>query len=109
VLSIEHGIVGTWNKPTIYIKTLPGGHVTREGLERMLALYGDNRLTLDTYLEKCTKVHIEASGRASGEVFEILERPEYKCMQLDLEPLINLRPSEQKNLHQLDHENKLHR
>ena len=93
LLIVEHGILGTWNKPMVHIKILPGGHVTREHLGRMLALYGDRRLTIEIYLERCSKIRIEASGKVSQKVFEIFDRNEYKMMQLDLTQLFHLKPS----------------
>jgi hypothetical protein len=98
LLSVAHGVLGTWNKPTVYIKTLPGGNITREHLELMLTVYGDSRLTIETYLEKCSKIQLQASGRLSGEVLDIFDRKEYKVLQMDLTPLINLQPSELKGV-----------
>ena len=46
------GIDGKWNKTTVYIKIIPGGEMSRDDLRRILASYGDERLTIHTYLDK---------------------------------------------------------
>ena len=94
ILCIHKGIDGKWNKPSVFIKALPGGEMSREDLGRKLALYGDETLTIDTYLDKCKKVEIEGFGQVSDAVFEVFNRPEYQAMELDLTPLRNLKPSE---------------
>ena len=94
LIAIPDGIIGKWNKPTVYIKTVPGGLVCCEDVERMIALYADDRLTMDTYLDKCTIVKLEGFGRVSQTVFDVLDRPEYKELNLDLSALIALKPSE---------------
>ncbi|CAF1429950.1 unnamed protein product [Adineta ricciae] len=92
LISINNGIIGKFNKPTVYIKTVPGGNICAEDLERMLSLYDDERLTVSNYLDKCKNVKIAGCGQVSNEVFDVLNRPEYKSIGLDLSSLINLKP-----------------
>ena len=68
--------------------------MSREDFARKLASYGDTSLTVDAYLDKCKKIEIEGFGQVSDAVFEVLNRPEYQAMELDLTPLTNLKPSE---------------
>ena len=69
LLGIEKGIIDKWNKPMVYIKIVPGEKTSREDLDRMLASYGDKRLTIDTYLDKCKMIQMEGSGKVSEAVF----------------------------------------
>ena len=93
LMEIKNGIVGKFNKPTVFIKVVPGGNTSLEDLDRMLALYGDDRLTVQVYLDKCKKVKVEGCGKVSNDVFEIFNRSEYMSLRLDLSPLTNLKPS----------------
>ena len=94
LIAIRNGILGKFNKPTVYIKTVPNGDISLEDLERMLSLYGDDRLTVSKYLDKCKNVKIAGCGQTSQDVFEVLNRPEYQSLNLDLSVLVNLKPSE---------------
>lgn len=94
LVGIDEGIDGKWNKPTVYIKIVPGGEISRDDLRRILASYGDERLTIDTYLDKCKTIEIEAFGKVMNTVFEVFDRCEYRAMEFDLTVLRNLKCSE---------------
>ena len=94
LIAVDKGILSKWNKPTVYIKVVPGGGVSHETMDRMLAAYGDERLNMETYLTTCKKINLEGSGQVSPTVFEIINRSEYSALKLDISPLLNLKPSE---------------
>ena len=80
---VKRGLVGKFNKPSIYIKGLPATEEELPEFVRRLSEFDDSRLSFDNYISKCKKIDIRGKGIVSQSVFSILERDQYKSLDVD--------------------------
>jgi len=74
---------------TVYIKALPD-HTSAIECQRFindLALLGNPSVTMQTVLDKCRNIKYLCKKPPIQRVFEILNRPQYQVLNLDLTPL----------------------
>lgn len=91
---IKPGIIGKYNKPPLFIKALPVSEDEVPAFVRRLSEFGDNRLSFESYMAKCTKIVVHAKGIVTPSVFAIINRAEYQALNLDYSCLNELKCDE---------------
>ncbi|CAF2145563.1 unnamed protein product [Rotaria magnacalcarata] len=90
ILSKVDRVTGTGTKSvTIYIKVLPNptSSIECQRFINKLALLENPSITMQTILDSCRKIKYSCKNPPTQAVFNVLNRPQYKLLDLDLTPL----------------------
>ncbi|CAF3607743.1 unnamed protein product [Rotaria socialis] len=90
ILSKVDRATGTGTKSvTIYIKVLPNptSSIECQRFINKLALLENPSITMQTILDSCRKIKYSCKNPPTQAVFNVLNRPQYKLLDLDLTPL----------------------
>ena len=99
LLEIKPGIIGKFNKPSVFIKTIPATADAIPEFVHRLSNLNDGLLSYDTFISKCKNIELNAKGSVSRDVFMILEQAQYRELNLDYSLLYEMQNSEfDKNL-----------
>lgn len=94
LLEIKPGIIGKFNKPSVFIKTIPATPDAIPEFVHRLSNFNDGLLSYDTYITNCKNIDLHAKGSVSRNVFIILEQAQYRELNLDYSSLYEMRNSE---------------
>ncbi|CAM4801535.1 unnamed protein product [Rotaria magnacalcarata] len=89
LLKVDRGTGYSTKAVTIYIKALPNQNSIFEYQQFMMALasLGNSCVTMSSILESCKTIKYVPKKRPVEKIFEILNQPQYKIINLDLTPL----------------------
>ena len=90
---VKPGIIGKFNKPSVFVKTIP---VTPDAIPEFihrLSTFNDGLLSYDTFITNCMHIDMHAKGSVSKNVFIILEQAQYRELNLDYASLYEMRNS----------------
>ncbi|CAF5120647.1 unnamed protein product [Rotaria magnacalcarata] len=89
LLKVDRGTGYSTKAVTIFIKALPNQNSIFEYQQFMMALasLGNSCVTMSSILESCKTIKYVPKKRPVEKIFEILNQPQYKIINLDLTPL----------------------
>ncbi|CAF3909767.1 unnamed protein product [Rotaria magnacalcarata] len=89
LLKVNRGTGYSTKAVKIYIKALPNQKSNFEYQQFMMALasLGNSCVTMSSILESCKTIKYVSKKRPVEKIFEILNQPQYKILNLDLTPL----------------------
>lgn len=86
LIKVDHGTGFSTKAVTIYIKVLPDQNSYHECQQFITALatLGNSHITMQSVLDSCRKIKYVSKNRPVDKIFEVLNRPQYKILNLDL-------------------------